>query len=66
MKIITLRIIWKDHLERLKRGNSTVRKHPDIGDTQIIFNGQIIPVKVAFDWNVKQNARHMKFELKKH
>ena len=36
----------KDHLEILKGGNSTVWKYPGIGDTQIIFNGQIIPVKV--------------------
>ena len=37
---------------------------PDIENIQRIFNDQIIPVKVVWDWNVKQNAQYMKFELK--
>ena len=51
-----------DHLEKLKEGNSTAWKYSDIEDS--IFNGQIIPVKVVWDWNVKQNTQHMKSELK--
>ena len=51
-----------DHFEKLKEGNSTAWKYSDIEDS--IFNGQIIPVKVVWDWNVKQNTQHMKFELK--
>ena len=47
-----------DHLERVKEGNNTPWKYPDIEDTQIIFNDQIIPVKAALDRIVKQNARH--------
>ena len=53
-----------DHLERLKEGNSTAWKYHATEDNQIVFNDQIIPVKVVVDWNVTQNARHMKFQLK--
>ena len=53
-----------DHLERLKEGNSTSRKYPDIEDTQIIYNDQVSLVKLVWDWNVKQNAGHIKSELK--
>ena len=52
-----------DHLHRVKGGLNTQWRYPPNDDTSKVFNDQILQVNVTGNWDIANNARHMKYIL---